>query len=318
MGKDFIVDLVAGVKKKKTHVCVGLDPDFERIPGHIKEMAINEYGPNRRAIGEAFLNFNREIITAVKDSVAAVKIQIAWFEEYGRWGLKALEETISFAHHNRLLTILDIKRGDIGSTAAAYARGFLGEVNFWYGVKKKLYNADAVTLNPYLGRDSLEPFIRLMKENKRGGFVLVKTSNPGSKDLQDLRLEDGELLYEKVGAMVNSWGQDLISEEVPYSQLGAVTGATFPQAAQKLRELMPHAYLLVPGFGAQGAGPADVVPFFNEDGLGALINASRSIIFAYEKDSYPDQHQWAARQAAEQMRQDINKELKKAGRVAWE
>ncbi len=317
MPKDFIVDLVEGVKKKKSHVCVGLDPDFERIPGHIKEMAINEYGPNRRAIGEAFLNFNREIIEAVKDSVPAVKLQIAFFEEYGHWGLKALEETISFAHHKKLLTILDIKRGDIGSTASAYSRGYLGGVNFWYGVKKKVFNADAVTLNPYLGKDSVEPFLREMEENKKGAFILVKTSNPGSKDIQDLRLESGELLYEKVATMVNDWGGDLVSEKVPYSQLGAVTGATFSGAAEKLRELMPKSYLLVPGYGAQGAGPEDVIPFFNEDGLGALINASRSIIFAYEKDTYPDQHQWAARQAVEQMRTDINSALKNAGRLAW-
>lgn len=318
MPKDFIVDLVEGVKKKKTHVCVGLDPDFERIPGHIKEMAINEYGPNRRAIGEAFLNFNREIIEAVKDSVAAVKLQIAWFEEYGHWGLKALEETISFAHHKKLLTILDIKRGDIGSTAAAYSRGYLGGVNFWYGVKKKVFNADAVTLNPYLGKDSIDPFLNEMKENNKGGFILVKTSNQGSKDIQDLKLDTGEMLYEKVASMVNDWGKDLISEKVPYSQLGAVTGATFPGAAEKLRKLMPNSYLLVPGFGAQGAGAEDVVPFFNEDGLGAIVNASRSIIYAYQKEKYPDQHQWAARQAAEKMRTEINSALKNAGRLAWD
>ncbi len=318
MPKDFIVDLVEGIKKKKSHVCVGLDPDFERIPGHIKEMAINEYGPNRRAIGEAILNFNREILEAVKDSVAVVKLQIAWFEEYGHWGLKALEETISFAHHKKLLTILDIKRGDIGSTASAYARGYLGEVNFWYGVKKKLFNADAVTLNPYLGGDSIEPFLKIMKENRRGAFVLVKTSNQGSKDFQDLQLKNGKLFYEHVAEKVNEWGGDLVAEAIPYSQLGAVTGATFPGAAEKLRKLMPKSYLLVPGYGAQGAGPEDVVSFFNEDGLGALVNASRSIIFAYEKEKYPDQHQWAARQAVEQMRTDINDALKKAGRLAWD
>lgn len=316
MNKDFISKLITEIKRKRSHVCVGLDPDFNRLPPALKLKAQNEYGYNRRAIAQCILRFNQEIIDAVKDIAVCIKPQAAMYEEYGHWGVKALEETISYCHHRGLLTILDAKRGDIGSTAQAYARGYIGKINFWEDKKKKVFNADAMTINPYLGFDSIEPFLNQATAEGKGLFVLVKTSNPGSKDLQDLKLASGEMIYERVAQLVAQWSTDLTKNH-NYQLLGAVIGATYPEAAKKLRKMMPHSYFLVPGFGAQGATAQDLVSFFNADGLGALINASRSVIFAYEQHE-TKQVGVAAKEAALEMRDQINDVLKNQDLLAWE
>lgn len=317
MHKEFIVSLIEDVLRKRSHICVGLDPDLNRIPAAIKEKALNQYGYNRRGIAQAILEFNQEIIEAVKDIAVAVKPQIAWFEEYGHWGFKALEETIAYSHHRGLLTILDVKRGDIGSTAQAYARAYLGRINFWEGKKKKIFNADAITLNPYLGLDSLQPFLDMMEQYRKGAFLLVKTSNPGGQDIQDLLLQTGEPLYQQVARYLHQWSGEHIPEGQKYSRLGAVVGATYPQAAHSLRQEMPNSYFLVPGYGAQGAKARDLLPFFNPDGLGAVINASRSIIYAYENNPSLSLRQ-ATREAALSMREEINQVLQEHNCLAWE
>lgn len=260
--KHFTDRLITAIKQKGAPICVGLDPRLEQIPNFIKK------GKSSEAAAEAILEFNKGIIDAVHDLVPAVKPQFAFYIQYGFSGVWAFEETCKYAQEKGLIVIADAKCNDIGSTAEAYARAFLGEMN-----------CDAVTVNPYLGYDGIKPFIEVCKKRGKGIFVLVKTSNKSSGDLQDRMTEDKLRNYEIMAQLLESWGADEIGES-GYSSIGAVVGATFPAEAKKLRQLMPHAYFLVPGFGAQGATAADVKACFNKDGLGALINSSRDIIFA--------------------------------------
>lgn len=305
---NFADNLIAAIKNKSSHIVVGLDPRWASLPPQLQQMASQEHGLGPQAAALAFYQFGREIIDAVHDVAVAVKPQFAFYEQYGPWGMHALLQTVDYAKKQGLLVIADAKRGDIGSTAAAYAQAYLGGLK---SVDEPTWSlaADALTVNAYLGSDGIMPFIEASKAAGSGIFALVKTSNPSSGELQD-RLVDGEPVYAHMARMVHNWGQDSVGTE-GYTSVGAVVGATYPEEAALLRQLMPKSIFLVPGYGAQGASAQDVLPAFNRDGLGAVVNSSRGIIFAYQKDSQygADHFADAARAAAIHMQDDINRAL---------
>ncbi len=295
-------------KIQKTHapIVVGLDPMMDYIPKQIQEKAFQEYGETLEGAAEAIWQYNKGIVDATNDLIPAVKPQIAMYEQFGIEGLKVYKKTLDYCQEKGLVVIGDIKRGDIGSTSAAYAVGHLGKVK----VGSRSYagfNEDFATVNPYLGSDGVKPFIEVCKEEKKGLFILVKTSNPSSGEFQD-QLVNGRPLYELVGEKVAQWGEEYMGEQ--YSYIGAVVGATYPEMGKVLRKLMPKTFILVPGYGAQGGKGADLVHFFNEDGLGAIVNSSRGIIAAYKQEKYAsfgeENYADASRQAALDMIADIN------------
>ena len=299
--------LVGKIKKLNAPVVVGLDPKLEFVPEFIMEKAFKEYGETLEGAANAIYEFNKGIIDATYDLIPAVKPQIAMYEQFGVEGMIAFKKTVDYAKSKDLVVIGDIKRGDIGSTSAAYAVGHVGKIKV--GSKEYVpFNEDFVTVNPYLGSDGVNPFIDVCKETKKGIFVLVKTSNPSSGEFQD-RLIDGRPLYEIVGEKVREFGEAHMGDE--YSYVGAVVGATYPEMGKILRKIMPKTYILVPGYGAQGGKAADLAPYFNEDGLGAIINSSRGIIAAYKQDDYKkfgeEGYADASRAAVEFMIDDIRK-----------
>lgn len=291
------------IQKKGAPICVGLDPRLEKIPSFIKKTKIAQKGRSAEAVAESFLEFNKGIIDAVSDLIPAVKPQFAFYLQYGFSGIWAFEETCRYAQKKGLIVIADAKCNDIGSTADAYAQAFLGEVNI-FGKSVVSFDCDAVTANPYLGFDGIKPFIEVCKKRGKGIFVLVKTSNQSSGDLQDRVTEDGFRNYEVIAHFVESWGADEIGKS-GYTSIGAVVGAIYPSEAAKLRKLMPHVYFLVPGYGAQGGGAKDVAACFNKDGLGALINSGRDIIFAWEKTKDEKNFGAAARGAVLKMKKEL-------------
>ena len=277
-----INQLVANIKKTGAPIVVGLDPMLNYIPEQVQKKAFAEYGETLEGAAEAIWQFNKEIVDKTYDLIPAVKPQIAMYEQFGLPGLAAFKKTVDYCKEKGLVVIGDIKRGDIGSTSAAYAVGHIGKVK----VGSKTYapfDEDFVTVNPYLGSDGENPFLDVCKEEKKGIFVLVKTSNPSSGEFQDQKI-DGRPLYELVGEKVAAWGSEVMGDE--YSYVGAVVGATYPEMGKVLRKVMPKAYILVPGYGAQGGKGKDLVHFFNEDGLGAIVNSSRGIIAAYKQEQY--------------------------------
>lgn len=294
MKRNFADRLIKAIQQKGAPICVGLDPRLEQIPSFIREEKIAKKGRNFEAAAEAILDFNKGIIDAVHDLVPAVKPQFAFYLQYGFSGVRAFEETCKYAQEKGLIVIADAKCNDIGSTAEAYARAFLMS-----------FNCDAVTVNPYLGYDGVKPFIEVCKKHGKGIFVLVKTSNPSSGDLQDRITEDKLRNYEVTAHFLESWGADEIGKS-GYTSIGAVVGATYPDEAARLRKLMPHVYFLVPGFGAQGGTAADVKQCFNKDGLGALINSGRDIIFAWERDRNERDFGAAARAAVIKMKKALS------------
>lgn len=306
-----INQLVSKIQKTGAPIVVGLDPMMKFVPGHIQKKAFEEYGETLEGAAEAIWQYNKGIVDAVYDLIPAVKPQIAMYEQFGIPGLQAFKKTVDYCKEKGLVVIGDIKRGDIGSTSTAYAVGHLGKVQ----VGSKSYagfDEDFVTVNPYLGSDGVKPFIDVCKEEKKGIFVLVKTSNPSSGEFQD-RLIDGKPLYELVGSMVDKWGSELMGDS--YSYVGAVVGATYPEMGKVLRDIMPKAYILVPGYGAQGGKGKDLVHFFNKDGLGAIVNSSRGIIAAYQQDAYkekfaPENYADASRAAVLAMKEDIAEALR--------
>ena len=278
-----IDQLVANIKKTQAPIVVGLDPMLNYIPEQVQKKAFEEKGETLEGAAEAIWQFNKAIVDATYDLIPAVKPQIAMYEQFGVAGVIAFKKTVDYCKEKGLVVIGDIKRGDIGSTSEAYAVGHLGKVQVGSHTYAG-FDEDFATLNPYMGSDSVNPFIKVCKENNRGVFVLVKTSNPSSGELQD-KLVDGKPLYELVGKMVDEWGSDCIGES-GYSEVGAVVGATYPEQGKILRAIMPRTYILVPGYGAQGGKGKDLVHFFNEDGLGAIVNSSRGIIAAYKQEVY--------------------------------
>ena len=298
--------LVEQIQKKDAPVVVGLDPMLGYVPEHLTKKAFEEYGETLEGAAEAIWQYNKGIVDAVYDLIPAVKPQVAMYEQFGIPGMIAFKKTVDYCKEKGLVVIGDIKRGDIGSTSTAYAAGHLGKVTVgskqYYG-----FDEDFVTVNPYLGSDGVNPFIDVCKEEKKGIFVLVKTSNPSSGEFQD-RLIDGRPLYEYVGEKVNEWGSQCMGDT--YSYVGCVVGATYPEMGKILRKIMPKAYILVPGYGAQGGKASDLAPYFNKDGLGAIVNSSRGIICAYKQDKYAkfgaDHYAEASRQAVIDMIEDIN------------
>lgn len=302
--------LVAKIKKTNAPIVVGLDPKLSFVPEHILKASYEKYGETLEGAADAIFEFNKKIVDATYDLIPAVKPQIAMYEQFGIPGLVAFKKTVDYCHEKDLVVIGDIKRGDIGSTSESYAIGHLGKI----AVGKNTYSPfdeDFATVNPYLGSDGVNPFIDVCKTEKKGIFVLVKTSNKSSGEFQD-QLISGKPLYEMVGKKVDEWGSECMGDE--YSYVGAVVGATYPEMGKVLREIMPKSFILVPGYGAQGGKGADLVNFFNKDGLGAIVNSSRGIIAAYKNEAYTkfgaEHFDEAARAAVLDMKADIAGALK--------
>lgn len=306
--------LTEKIKELEAPIVVGLDPTMKFVPDHIKKKAFSEYGETLKGAAEAIWLFNKGIVDAVYDLVPAVKPQIAMYEQFGVEGMHAFQKTVSYCKEKGLVVIGDIKRGDIGSTSDAYAVGHLGQVQVGDNMCRS-FDEDFATVNPYLGSDGVKPFMEVCRKEKKGLFILVKTSNPSSGEFQDrLVLPEGctdasvaRPLYEIVGEKVAEWAADHMGET--YSYIGAVVGATYPEMGKILRRIMPKSYILVPGYGAQGGKGKDLKHFFNEDGLGAIINSSRGIIAAYQQEPYAkygaENYADASRAAVLDMKEDI-------------
>jgi len=309
---NFADRLIEKINEKESALCVGIDPRLAQIPEEIKARAKKLYGNTLMGVAHAYREFCYGVVDAVADIAPVAKPQLAFFEKLGAQGYALLEDVVQHAQDQGLIIITDAKRNDIGSTAEAYADAFLGRADLFDGQKVPVVDADAMTVNSYLGTDGVKPFIQRCDEFGKGIFCLVKTSNPSSGEIQDLegKFENQEgRVYERMAALVDAWGRDLVGES-GYSSIGAVTGATYPEHLAALREKMPRAILLIPGFGAQGGTADDVVPGFNPDGLGAVVNSSRGVIFAYTKEGYKGMH-WkdAVRQAAKDATKKINLSL---------
>ncbi len=303
-----IDQLIEGIQKTNAPIVVGLDPMLSYVPEHLQRAAFQQHGETLEGAAEAIWQYNQGIIDAVSDLIPAVKPQVAMYEQFGIEGLKVFKKTVDYCHEKGLVVIGDVKRGDIGSTSAAYATAHLGSVQV--GTQSFTpFDEDFATVNPYLGTDGIQPFVDVCKEKNKGIFILVKTSNPSSGEFQD-RSIDGRPLYEWVGEKVENWGSQCMGTH-GYSAIGAVVGATYPAQGEILRKIMPHAFILVPGYGAQGGKGKDLVHFFDKDGLGAIVNSSRGIIAAYKQDKYKDQgitpenYADASRMAVQDMIADI-------------
>lgn len=301
--------LIDKIKEKNNPTVMGLDPRYDMLPECIKL----KYGKDVKSVCEGILEYNKALIDATFDIIPAVKPQIAFYEMFGIEGMKCFKETCKYAKEKGLIVIADIKRGDIGTTAAGYSNAYLGKTLVG-NVEESFYDIDWVTVNPYLGIDGVKPFIEDCKKYNKGIFVLVKTSNKSSGELQDLKLEDGKKVYEKVAELVNSWGEELIGE-YGYSQVASVVGATYPVQIKELREIMPHSYFLIPGYGAQGGKAEDIALGF-KDGIGGIVNASRSLMCAYKSDRWKDKYKdeeyaKATREEAIRMRDELNLSINK-------
>lgn len=310
-----IDQLIKMIESTGAPIVAGLDPMMKFVPEHIKRVAFDAKGETLEGAAEAIWIYNKEIIDKIYDLIPAVKPQIAMYEQFGLPGLVTFQKTVQYCKEKGLIVIGDIKRGDIGSTSAAYATAHLGKVQIGTNVRTA-FDEDFVTVNPYLGTDGVQPFMDVCKEEKKGIFILVKTSNPSSGEFQD-RLIDGRPLYEHVGEKVAAWGEQLMGVN-GYSYVGAVVGATYPQQGKILRKVMPKSFILVPGYGAQGASGKDLVHFFDENGLGAIVNSSRGIIAAYQNEKYKafgaENFADASRQAVLDMKADIMNALGEAGK----
>ena len=304
-----IQKLINNIVAKDAPIVVGLDPTLKFIPETLLKESYEEFGANLKGVSEAIWKFNKAIIDSTYDLIPAVKPQIAMYEQFGLPGVEVFKRTVDYCKEKGLIVIGDVKRGDIGSTSTAYAIGHLGTVEI-EGKTFLPFDEDFATVNPYLGTDGVKPFVDICNANDRGIFVLVKTSNPSSGEFQD-RIIDGKPLYEHVADKVNEWGA--ASMDGNYSNVGAVVGATYPEQGKILREKMPNVFILVPGYGAQGGKGADLVHFFNKDGLGAIINSSRGIIAAYQNEKYASFGEKnfadASRQAVLDMKADIKSAL---------
>lgn len=300
--------LIEKIKETNNPTVMGLDPRYEMLPECIK----NKYGKDVKSVCEGILEYNKNLIDNTYDIIPAVKPQIAFYEMFGIEGMKCFKETCKYAKEKGMIVIADIKRGDIGTTAAGYSNAYLGRTLVGDS-EERFYDIDWVTVNPYLGIDGVKPFIEDCIKYNKGIFVLVKTSNKSSGELQDLKLEDGKTVYEKVAELVNSWGEELIGEH-GYSSVASVVGATYPIQIKKLREIMPNSYFLIPGYGAQGGKAEDIALGF-ENGLGGIVNASRSLMCAFKSDRWKDkfsdeEYAKATRAEAIRMRDELNSAIK--------
>ena len=303
-----IDSLIKKIIKMQNPTCVGLDTDFSYLPEDMRE-GVTTFSEAAKRIFE----FNKNIIDNVCDIVPSVKVQIAYYEMYGYYGLKAFNQTVNYAHKKGLTVIADCKRNDIGSTASCYSKAYLGKTQI--GDKKiKAFPADMLTVNGYLGSDGIKPFVEDIKNNNKSIFVLVKTSNPSSGELQNLKLENGKYIYEQMGELVEEWGKDTIGK-YGYSEVGAVVGATHPEEAARLRAQMPNTFFLIPGYGAQGGSAEMLKVCFDKRGLGGVVNSSRGILCAYKKPEYSGKNYYeAARAACIDMQKDLLNAIGKMGR----
>ncbi len=303
--------LISAIIEKESPIVMGLDPRPNQIPASIVEVAKRQFENPVEAMAEAIWLFNKGLIDAAVSIVPAVKPQIAFYEALGIPGLVAYHKTCEYAKKQGLIVVADAKRGDIGTTSKAYADAFLGTTDVW-GMAYEAFSSDYLTVNPYLGTDCLNEFATNMDANDKGIFVLVKTSNKSSGELQDLQI-DGVTLYEKVAQIVEKLSS-VRTGSYGYSNMGAVVGATYPEQGIALRKSLKSTYFLVPGYGAQGGTGKDIVGCFDDNGLGAIVNSSRGITFAFEEKQYSDDYQIAAQQAIETMKNDINSSLKAVGK----
>ncbi len=306
--------LITKIQKTNAPIVVGLDPMMKFVPEHIQKAAFEAKGENLEGAAEAIWLYNKAIIDKIYDLIPAVKPQIAMYEQFGIPGLVAFKKTVDYCKEKDLVVIGDIKRGDIGSTSAAYATAHLGKVQVGSNMCAG-FDEDFVTVNPYLGTDGVQPFIDVCKEENKGLFILVKTSNPSSGEFQD-RMIDGKPLYEHVGEKVAAWGEQHMGDS--YSYVGAVVGATYPEQGKILRKIMPKSFILVPGYGAQGGQGKDLIHFFDDNRLGAIVNSSRGIIAAHQNEKYSKfgdaNFADASRQAVIDMIEDIDQALTSAGK----
>ena len=297
--------LIKKIKELNNPTVIGMDPKYEMIPDCIK----NKYDESLDGVSKAILEFNKRLIDAICDIIPAVKINIAFYEMYGLKGMETFEETCKYAKEKDMILIADIKRGDIGNTAKAYSNAFLGRTTI-ADKEVLIYDVDFVTLSPYMGTDSIKPFVDDCIKYNKGAFVIVKTSNPSSGELQDLKLESGEEVYTKVANLVENWGKDLVGE-YGYSSISAVVGATYPKQLQDLRKAAPHTFFLIPGYGAQGGKAEDIALGFDENGIGGIVNSYRGLICAYKSDFWKDKYseeefEKATRAEAIRMRDELN------------
>jgi len=298
--------LIKSIQDMGAPIVVGLDPRLDQIPEYIKNAHFAEHGRTPQAVAEIFFAFNKKIIDAIHDIVPAVKPQIAMYEQFGGAGLECYFRTIEYAQAKRMFVIGDVKRSDIASTAEAYSEAHLGRLSI-DGESREVKTANFITLSPYMGYDNIEPYLENVRKYDKGLFVLVKTSNKSSRDIQDVMMADGKPLYTHVGALVSEWGKPLIGE-TGYSAIGAVVGATHPEEALALRKALPHTFFLVPGYGAQGGSGKDLAGLWDGDKYGAIVNSSRGITGAYlSKDFKGGERHFdnAAREAALAMKDDL-------------
>ncbi len=278
--KNIIDQLIEKIKIMKNPTVIGLDPRYEMLPKCVKD----KYPKTLEGVGQAIIEYNKALIDAIYDIIPAIKPQIAFYEMYGIPGMQAFKVTCEYAKQKGMFVIADIKRGDIGSTAQGYSNAYLGKTKIEEN-EQSLYDIDFVTVNPYMGTDCVKPFIDDCKKYNKGLFILVKTSNPSSGELQDVKLENGEEVYTRVAKYVEKWGEELRGE-YNYSSISAVVGATYPEQLKQLRQIAPHTYFLIPGYGAQGGKAEDIALGFDENGLGGIVNASRSLMCAYKSEMW--------------------------------
>lgn len=301
--------LIERIKKLNNPTVMGLDPRYEMLPKCVTE----KYSQDLEGVSKAIIEYNKGLIDATYDIIPAIKPQIAFYEMFGLPGIKAFEETCIYAKEKGMIVIADVKRGDIGSTAAGYSNAFLGKTPV--GEKKlSIYDVEFVTVNPYMGTDCVKPFIEDCKKYNKGLFILVKTSNPSSGELQDLKLENGKEVYMQVAELVEKWGEELRGE-YGYSSIAAVVGATYPEQLRKIREKAQHTFFLIPGYGAQGGKVEDIALGFDKNGIGGIINASRSLMCAYKLENWKDkfkeeEYAKATRAEAIRMKEELNKYIK--------
>ena len=308
--KNAIDILIDKIKKMNNPTVLGLDPRYDMVPECIK----SKYEKDFNGTMEAILEFDKRLIDSICDIIPAVKINTAFYEMFGLKGMQVFEEICKYAKEKDMIVIADAKRGDIGTTAQAYSNAFLGETPIANNETYIMGNIDFVTVNPYLGIDGVKPFIEDCKKYNKGIFVLVKTSNPSSGELQDLKLEDGKTIYAKVAELVNSWGEELIGE-YGYSSISSVVGATYREQLEELRKIMPHSYFLIPGYGAQGGKAEDIALGF-KNGIGGIVNSSRGLMCAYKSDRWKEKYSEeqfaeATRAEAIRMREDLNQAIQK-------
>ena len=307
--KNIMDKLIGKIQETNNPTVMGLDPRYEMLP----KCVTSKYSKDLEGVAQAIIEFNKKLIDATCDIIPAIKPQIAFYEMYGIPGMKAFKETCKYAKEKGMLVIADIKRGDIGSTATGYSNAYLGKTQI--GDKEEsIYDVEFVTVNPYMGTDCVKPFIDDCKKYDKGIFILVKTSNPSSGELQDIKLENGEEVYKRVASLVEKWGEDLRGEN-GYSSVAAVVGATYPKQLEELRNLAPHTFFLIPGYGAQGGKAEDIALGFDKNGIGGIINASRSLMCAYKSDKWKDVYQEdeyakATRAEAIRMKEELNQFIK--------